>query len=473
MANAVFLICIHVLFLLLCTSAPDAQNVVFQPSSVTTRGPTVTALLYGYTSNISLNLQTVSPSNETGSFDPPSCMPGTTQWIVTSEQVEKTTIQVRLKLNRSLRLCGTNETNTDCCINPLCVFETLQLSACELNTSQASLTIQAKIYALLVSANTGFDNRTIIQNQVYRPLGGCPCDLTFNICDLWCCCDQDCSPDDLQLFRNQCLLGPFGGQLPEPEFQCSVQSSQSSPDWFPFLCVTSPPENNPYLGLFYQGNTIAPDPGMSFETPVLSAPIILNGYVEGSPILTINDQYFLIPQTLNGHCITNAPVAFLENFDVRCVTLLQSCPTESPLHTTLEVLMAVVKNGIGGDAVVDVTDKVATDLSDFITISEHFGTIVSECENVTLALDYNFYWKGNGITGIALTRTIGTIPLNGSVAVTSRYSASFLNGDISSEHTSNSGNPGYQVGKPVIGGILDTSMENDTILIRRLSLIHI
>lgn len=36
------------------------------------------------------------------------------------------------------------------------------------------------------------------------------------------------------------------------------------------------------------------------------------------------------------------------------------------------------------------------------------------CENVTLALDYKFYWKGNAITNITLTRTVGTITSNSS-----------------------------------------------------------
>lgn len=463
MANAVFPV--FVSFLVLCCSASFAQNVVFQPSFVSTRGSTVTALLHGYTSNITLYLQTISPSNETGSFDPPACEPGTTQWILTSEQVAKTTVQVRLRLGRSLRLCGTNETNTDCCINPLCVLETLQVSACKGNVSQASLTIQVKIYAFLISSSTGFDNRTIIQNQVYRPLGECPCDISFNICDLHCCCDQDCSTEHLQLFKNQCLPGPFGGQLPEPEYQCSSQSALRSPDWFPFLCVNSPSENNPYLGLFYQGNTKAPNPGMSFGTTALSAPELLSGYNEGSPILTINDLYFTIPRAFNGRCVANAPVAFLENFNVRCLTPMQACPTEPPLHSTLDDLSSVLKNGIGGDAVVYVTDQVANDLSEFVTIREHFGPSVIECKNVTLALDYNFYWKGNGITGITLTRTIGTISLNGSATVTSRYSASFLSGEIKREL--NSGNPGYQVGRPLIGGILNTSTDNESIVIKR------
>lgn len=36
------------------------------------------------------------------------------------------------------------------------------------------------------------------------------------------------------------------------------------------------------------------------------------------------------------------------------------------------------------------------------------------CENVTLALDYKFYWKGNSITRISVTHTVGTISLTSS-----------------------------------------------------------
>ncbi|XP_020791015.1 tectonic-2 isoform X2 [Boleophthalmus pectinirostris] len=465
MANALSFTFIHVLCLLLHCSASSAQNVVFQPSFLTIHGPSMTALLYGFSSKITLNLQAIPSSNVTGSFVPPSCVPGVTQWILTSELIAKTAVQVKLRLNRSLRLCGNNETDTDCCVKPLCVLETLQLTACEGNTSQASLIIQVKIYALLGSGNMVFDNSTIIQNQVYRPLGDCPCDLTFNTCDLWCCCDKDCSTADFKLFRYRCLTGPFGGQFPDPEYQCSVQSTQNSPDWFPFLCVTSPPENNPYLGLFYQGNTMAPKPGISFGGSVSLAPALSNAYTEGSPILTIKDQYFTIPQTLNGHCVTNAPVAFLKNLDVRCVTSVQACPTEFPLQTIPEDLRAVVKNGIAGNVVVDVTDQLATELNEFVTSSDIFGSSGLVCENVTLALDYNFHWKENGITGITLTRTVGSVTLKGNVSLTTRYSAMFLSGDIMSEP--NSGNPGYQVGRPVIGGILNTSIGNDTVLIAR------
>ncbi|XP_067466118.1 tectonic-2 isoform X1 [Thunnus thynnus] len=455
---------------LLFISLADTQNiVVFQPSYLIATGPTVTTLLLGNTSDISLNLRTVSPSNTTGSIDSPSCEAEVTQWVLTKEQVGKTAVRVQLRLDKNLRLCGDNETDTDCCSKPLCVLETLQVSACVGSTPQASLLIQAEIYALLVPANTGSDNKTVIPNQVYQPLGPCPCDLTLRKCDVRCCCDKDCSTEDLKLFESHCLSGPFGGQVsPAPDYQCSVQTAENSPDWSPFLCVTSPPENNPYLGLFYQGDTIMPKPSPSFQRPVLSAPAPADVYSQGSPILTLNDQYFTIPQRALGHCVKNAPVAFLKDFEVKCVTLLESCPAGSPLQTLLTDLGIQVKNGQGGDVTVDVTDEEAIDLSQFISSTYAVASSVEGqvCGNVTLALDYKFYWKGNGITSIKLTRTVGTVTLNDSVVLTTRYSAVFLNGEFMGEP--NSGNPGYQVGRPVIAGIVDTR-ENNTGSIQRTS----
>ncbi|TKS78698.1 Tectonic-2 Precursor [Collichthys lucidus] len=236
---------------LLFISLAHTQNiVVFQPSYLTASGPTVTALLLGNTSDISLNLRAVSPSNKTGSVGSPSCVAQETQWVLTREQVGKTAVRVQLRLGKNLRLCGENETDTDCCPKPLCVVETLQVSACVGSIPQASLLIQAKIYALLVPANAG-----------------------------------------------------------------------------------------------------------------------------------------------------------------------------------------------SGDVTVDVIDEEAIDLGLFIPSSD---AVVSSdeslvCDNVTVALDYRVYWRGNGITNITLTRTVGTITLKNSGVLITRYSAMFLNGEFMGE--SNSGNP--------------------------------
>ncbi|CAJ1068271.1 tectonic-2 [Xyrichtys novacula] len=455
--------------LLFMSSVHTGNTVVFQPSYLSTSGPNVSALLVGNLTDISLSVRTVSASNTTGSVDPLSCVAEITQWVLTKEQVGKDAVQFQLSLNRSLHLCGENETETDCCPKPLCVLETLQVSACVGATPLASLLIQAKIHAVLVPANAASDNTSVIPNQVYQPLGACPCDLTLGVCDVRCCCDKDCSAADLKLFTSNCLPGPFGGQVStDPDYQCSVQSAENSPDWFPFLCVNSPPENNPYLGLFYQGHVIPPKPGQSFQKPALPAPVPVISYIQGSPIFTSTDQLFTIPQTVLGQCVNNAPVAFLNNFEVSCLTLLRFCPTEPPLQTQLEDLRVQVMNGQGGDVTVDVIDEVAVDLSEFISRRDAVSSLDKSlvCENVTLALDYKFYWKENGITSITVTRTVGSIALNKSVTLATRYSAEFLNGYPGDP---NSGNPGYQVGRPVIAGIMDI-LGNDTGSIQRTSI---
>uniref|UniRef100_A0A3B5MH77 Tectonic family member 2 n=1 Tax=Xiphophorus couchianus TaxID=32473 RepID=A0A3B5MH77_9TELE len=255
-----------------------------------------------------------------------------------SKRTETCAIRVQLTLNQSLHLCGENETSPDCCPKPQCVLETLQVTACLGSRPQASLLIQATINSRLFIS----DNNTVFPNQVYQPLGVCPCDLTSRACDVRCCCDQDCSNEDLKIFASHCLLGPFGGQVsPAPDFQCSVHSAENSPDWFEFLCVTSPPENNPYLGLFYQGDTT---PGPSFQEPVRSAPMPFTPYIQGSPVVTSDDKYFAIPQMVLGRC-SGAPVAFLQNFEVECITRFNSCPTGPPLKTLQEDLSVDVLNG--------------------------------------------------------------------------------------------------------------------------------
>lgn len=71
---------------------------------------------------------------------------------------------------------------------------------------------------------------------------------------------------------------------------------------------------------------------------------------------------------------------------------------------------------ITDEILVDVIDKVATDLNEFISskIVDSSSVVqiqdgALECENVTLSLDYKLYWNENGITRVILTRTVGTI----------------------------------------------------------------
>ncbi|KAF4074253.1 hypothetical protein AMELA_G00237490 [Ameiurus melas] len=348
----------------------DARcDVVFLPSVQVVSGPRASAFLVGNVMNVSLTISSIRPSNVTGRLPPASCDPSSlSQWTVSQEMMGKSSL-VRVSLNRSLQLCAsTNE--TDCCVQPLCVRETVRVCACLGDVPQATLIVQAQIYAQLLPTGPVSENKTVIPNQVFQPLGQCPCDLTAKSCDVRCCCDQDCAPEMLWLFAGQCLPGPFGGIIsPVPDYVCSAQSAENAPDWFPFLCVASPSENNPFLGLFYDGTTVTPKPTLSFQTQQAAAPVPPTNYRQGAPIFTTDNQYFTIPQvSLLGQCMEKAPVAFLQNFEAVCV------------------------------------------------------------------------------------RTLAVLPWY-TMTLTTQYSAVFVNGNITAQP--NSGNPGYQVGRPVIGGVSD------------------
>ncbi|XP_030647586.1 tectonic-2 [Chanos chanos] len=428
-------------------------NVVFQPSFLVASGPKVSAFLLGNASGISLILSPLTPINATEGLPPPSCEPeNETRWLLSRETVGPTETRLQLVLNRSLALCG-NE--TDCCPQTLCVYETLRVSACLDGLPQASLLVQARIYAQILPSGPVSGNKTVVPNQVFQPLGVCPCDLSRGVCDVRCCCDQDCSPELLWLFEEQCLPGPFGGYVtPVPEFQCSAQASANAPDWFPFLCVTSPSDNSPFLGIFYQGDTITPQLGPSFQSPEFTAPVLTNNYRQGAPIFTVDDRYFTIPQrSLIGQCVADAPVAFLEDFEAECVTHLQACPSELP------ELTVSVRDGLGGVITVNVVEEVTSDPKEFLSpvyeITSSDPTAErQECVRVTVSLRYTLYWRDNGLTGITAVRTTANITQNPTMFLTQRFSAVYVNGNLTFQP--HSGHRGYVEGRPVIGGFTDS-----------------
>lgn len=66
-----------------------------------------------------------------------------------------------------------------------------------------------------------------------------------------------------------------------------------------------------------------------------------------APVVTNSLNISLLQKVL-GQCINSAPVAFLENFNIKCVTLLRSCPSGSPLQTQASDLRIKVNDGQGG-----------------------------------------------------------------------------------------------------------------------------
>ncbi|XP_078687068.1 uncharacterized protein LOC144919484 [Branchiostoma floridae x Branchiostoma belcheri] len=88
----------------------------------------------------------------------------------------------------------------------------------------------------------------VIPNPAYVEVGPCPCDLWENQCDTECCCDTDCTQDDLDIFTS-CFQGAFGGNLTKELAQYCTYSGGPQEDWDRLLCVER--DNSPYLGLYY------------------------------------------------------------------------------------------------------------------------------------------------------------------------------------------------------------------------------
>ncbi|XP_023097093.1 tectonic-2 isoform X7 [Felis catus] len=429
------------LLLLLDVLRPLWGDLVFIPAFIRMTGPAVSASLVGGTEDVTVSLALLQ--DKEGLLPTPACGALTNEtgdWSLTvtpSVVRPESALDVTVRLERGLQGCSANE--TDPFSEPPCIVQTLLVSASHNSSCLAHLLIRVEIYANSSSARNASgmknfapsqteirtrtrtegqmgENVTVIPNQVYQPLGPCPCNLTAGACDVRCCCDQECSSDLTGLFREACFTGVFGGDV-NPLFDqlCSAQGAPEAPGWFPFLCVQSPLANSPFLGYFYHGSVCVLGPprapqvlNMSSSRPQASAEVYLHtdlrdfsdfGYKQGDPIMTVDKAYFTIPQvSLAGQCLQNAPVAFLQNFDVQCATSLEVSQEQDG------IINAKIKNGVlGGIVTPRVIYEEATDPDKFITR-----------------------------TGI----------------MTQRFTVKFLSYN-SGDEKEFSGNPGYQLGKPV------------------------
>ncbi|XP_063470750.1 tectonic-2 isoform X7 [Symphalangus syndactylus] len=374
-------------------------DLAFIPPFIRMSGPAVGASLVGDTEGVTVSLAVLQ--DEAGILPVPTCgvlSNETEDWSVTV--TPGAVLEVTVRWKRGLDWCSSNETESFS--ESPCILQTLLVSASRNSSCLAHLLIQVEIYANSSLTHNASENVTVIPNQVYQPLGLCPCNLTAGACDVRCCCDQECSSNLTELFRRSCFTGVFGGDVNPPFDQlCSAgMTTRGVPDWFPFLCVQSPLANTPFLGYFYHG-AVSPKQDSSFEVYVdTDAKDFADfGYKQGDPIVTVKKAYFTVPQvSLAGQCMQNAPVAFLHNFDVKCVTNLELYQERDG------IINAKIKNiALGGIVTPKVIYEEATDLDKFITN-----------------------------TGI----------------MTQRFVVKFLSYNSGNEEEL-SGNPGYQLGKPV------------------------
>uniref|UniRef100_A0A8D1NLF6 Tectonic domain-containing protein n=1 Tax=Sus scrofa TaxID=9823 RepID=A0A8D1NLF6_PIG len=455
--------------------SPLWGDLVFIPPVIRMSGPAVSASLVGGTEDVTVSLTLLQ--DEMGLFPVPDCRMlsnETGNWSLTVTP-SMNSLEVTVRLKRDLQSCSSNETASFS--ESPCIVQTLLVSASRNSSCLAHLLIQAEIYATSSLAHNASgmkifapsqaeirtrksmegesgENVTVIPNQVYQPLGPCPCNLTAGACDVRCCCDQECSSDLTALFRESCFPGIFGGDVNPPFDQlCSVQKVHGGPDWFPFLCVQL--ANSPFLGYFYHGS-VSPGQHASFEVYLHTDLKDFSdfGYKQGDPVMTVDKAYFTVPQvSLAGQCMQNAPVAFLQNFDVQCVTNLEIFPEQD------RIINVKIKNGaMGGIVTPKVIYEDATDLDRVITNTETLLSSGPAARNVNVEEHYIFRWNNNTISEIDVKIIRAEINVHQKGIMTQRFSVKFLSSNSGTEMES-SGNPGYQLGKPIRA--LNTNRKNN------------
>ncbi|KAM6403883.1 tectonic-2 [Rhynochetos jubatus] len=438
--------------LLLLLAAPcagqRAWDPAFQPSFIHMSGPSVNSFFLGNSSGVTFSVVLSSTDEETGKLQLANCSGSQRagDWNLAVTPGVGTS-KVTVSLTRNLQLCLPN--GTDCCAKPLCVVGMLQVSACRDSVVLARLLIQAEIYANSSFAGNVSENASVIPNQVFQPLGSCPCDLTAGACDVRCCCDLECTPDLKELFHGSCFAGVFGGDVNPPFDQlCSSQSMEYIPDWFPYLCVQSSLNNTPFLGYFYRGLTSTPRVP-PFKIPLQTPPgKPFTGYRQGDPVMTEENEYFTIPQqSMAGQCVGNAPVAYLQDFDVKCLTDLASYKEGLPRDVRINA-------GAGGLIQPNVTYRTVTDTGRFITGSERLHSAEVQCRRVTFAEHYTFFWQGEAIEKVNVTVFLGRL-CDGEMLM-QRFTVKFLSLK-STDAAELFGNPGYPVGKPVRAANMNVS----------------
>uniref|UniRef100_A0A8D1FL59 Tectonic-2 n=1 Tax=Sus scrofa TaxID=9823 RepID=A0A8D1FL59_PIG len=414
--------------------SPLWGDLVFIPPVIRMSGPAVSASLVGGTEDVTVSLTLLQ--DEMGLFPVPDCRMlsnETGNWSLTVTP-SMNSLEVTVRLKRDLQSCSSNETASFS--ESPCIVQTLLVSASRNSSCLAHLLIQAEIYANSSLAHNASENVTVIPNQVYQPLGPCPCNLTAGACDVRCCCDQECSSDLTALFRESCFPGIFGGDVNPPFDQlCSVQKVHGGPDWFPFLCVQL--ANSPFLGYFYHGS-VSPGQHASFEVYLHTDLKDFSdfGYKQGDPVMTVDKAYFTVPQvSLAGQCMQNAPVAFLQNFDVQCVTNLEIFPEQD------RIINVKIKNGaMGGIVTPKVIYEDATDLDRVITNTETLLSSGPAARNVNVEEHYIFRWNNNTISEIDVKIIRAEINVHQKGIMTQRFSVKFLSSNSGTEMES-SGNP--------------------------------
>uniref|UniRef100_G1PBP9 Tectonic family member 2 n=1 Tax=Myotis lucifugus TaxID=59463 RepID=G1PBP9_MYOLU len=427
------------LLLVLGVLRPLPGDPVFLPAFIRASGPVVSASLVGGTEDVAVSLSLLQDQAE-GSLPAPTCgvlNNDTGDWTLTvTPSVNASDVTVRLKRAPA---CSSNETGSFS-ESPVRRPDPSLVSASRSSACLAHLLIQ-EIYANSSLAHSSSGPK-VGRTPLLALLSFPPCSCLFSF-------PGNASSDVPRALKRSPVFttGVFGGDIPPfGSALCSAaEGPPGPPAGFPFLCVQSSP-NSPFLGYFHHGAVSSRPHAAAFDAYLHTEPKDMSdsGYKQGDPVMTAGQAYLTVPQvSLAGQCVRDAPVGFLQNFDVRCITDLDAYGEPG------SVLDAGIKDGTAGGIVIPhVTYEEAADLGQVLAGAETLLSPGPAPRNVTVEGHYLFRWNNRTISEIhvrIIRATVHALQKGDWVQRDYRQVLSYNSG----HEKERSGNPGYQLGRPV------------------------
>ncbi|XP_063838733.1 tectonic-1 isoform X1 [Ostrinia nubilalis] len=294
----------------------------------------------------------------------------------------------------------------------------------------------------------------------------CGCNLLYNVCDINCCCDNDCSEAEKNIFvncKNTLKRNDLNLHSCYPYEFFSYQESSLVENLFCIVKTNLPEKRNKDLKKF---DSDAVAHSYKWHSGVYSkhTEFQKKPYVYGEPVWVLKDGsiwYIDTPSTtINNYCTGRKPILFLKNEKIKCIVNLKDLemfkilktPQEAPCISVTEKSMNTTALNCSTLHCTNWTITVCNGIEcvDY-NKSLHDPTCTeTSCTNLALKLEYVFYYHDSKI----INATIKLFTQNISLDVpymTQQINVRFIISNVSMEKIIEiSGNPGYIHGHPVI-----------------------
>lgn len=296
-------------------------------------------------------------------------------------------------------------------------------------------------------------------------LSACNCDITQNSCDFMCCCDPDCGSSLLNYWNSYCT---------SPITQCSSKFSKTLEGGWRSMKVATDVINrvlcvsidNSLPSLNYFPVLSAGSSGRNYNTAslTLSSEISIstantfttNQYLSAN--LSGSQYIWTLPTPdAYGYCTYSFPIQWLVSIPLTtCILIFNPSTNCSNLNINNFGSSLKISSSIS-PSIKNVYLRIEGQPDVLIT---SYSTQASgcSCTNAVIEAHYSIYSKSQtSIDSISVDLVVTNLNSCGTVYLNQSYSLNFFTN--SSNVVPRSGNPGYQIGKKLITGYMNSSTQ--------------